>query len=203
MLIDNTLTWEVHVNAVVRKVFAGMHQIKRLRRFLPVGVRRTLVQALILPHLDYCSVVYNGLSGELNNKLQRALNYSLRFIFDARWNDHVTPLYRELVWLKLEQRRLYCILCQTYKLIVKGAGPEYLREKLVLFSEIHARDTRSHCYFLQIPQHRSAIFGASFCVTASREWNALPLEIILTPSLSLFRRRVHRRLILMAGYGER
>jgi hypothetical protein len=193
--LDSTLSWAPQVRNVTGKVFASMHQLKRLRRFLPVPLRITLVQALILPLLDYCSVVYNDLSDELNSKLQRALNYSIRFIFDAKRDDHITPFFTELRWLKLKSRRQYFLLSIMFNLIVKRTGPQYLFERLTLMADVHSRTTRSHDLFLQIPHHRTSIFNSSFIVSASRSWNALPHHVLSSPSIQIFKSRLQTHLL--------
>ena len=108
--LDCTLSWAPQVKAVTSKVFAAVHQLKRLRNFLPLPLRTTLVRALILPILHYCSVVYSDLSEELDIKLQRSFNCSIRFIFDARRDAQISPFFDELRWLKLSSRRQYFML---------------------------------------------------------------------------------------------
>jgi hypothetical protein len=193
--LDNTLSWSFQVKHVTRKVFAAMHQLKRLRRFLPTSVRITLVRALIHPIFDYCSIVYNDMSEELNLKLQRALNYSVRYIFNLRRYEHITPFFNDLHWLKLKPRRKYLLLSVVYNIIAQNKGPQYLKESFTLLSSIHSRATRSHHFYLQIPHHRTVMFNSSFIVTASRLWNALPVSIVSAPSVKCFRTRLRRLLL--------
>lgn len=189
---DNSLSWSVQVTHVCNRVFAAMHQLKRLRRFLPESLRITLVRSLILPIFDYCSVVYLNLSVELGDKLQRALNYCIRFIYDLRRDEHITPYFAKLNWLKLSNRRCYFISIFVYNIIVRQFGPYYLRRNFTLLSDIHSRSTRSHIYFLQIPTHRTQFFNSSFLVQASRLWNSLPEHIIFSPSLATFKLRAFK-----------
>jgi hypothetical protein len=193
--IDSKLSWTPQVNAATRRVFAAMHQLKRLRRFIPTSLRITLVRALILPLLDYCCIVYNDMSDELNTKLQRSFNYAVRYIFNARRDAHISPYFDELHWLKLKARRQYFMLCLVYNLIMKNTGPQYLRNSFTLVTNVHSRSTRSHAFSLQIPHHRTTIFNSSFLVSASRFWNALPLDIISSDSNHVFKRRLHDYLL--------
>ncbi|XP_039279048.1 uncharacterized protein LOC120350341 [Nilaparvata lugens] len=173
-----------------KRVFATMHQLKRLKNFLPTHLRVSLVQSLVIPIIDYCSIVYNDITEELNLKLQRSLNYAIRFIFDARRDDHITPYYRRLNWMKLKERRQYFMLSLVYQLIVKGRCPQYLKERSTLLAHIHSRNTRQHEYFLQIPRHRTVMYNNSFTVTASRLWNDLPNDVIFAATLGTFRSRL-------------
>jgi hypothetical protein len=196
VLIDDRLNWNDHVTNVSNKVFAGMHQLKRVKKFLPQSVKAVLISSLILPLFDYCCLVYCDITDELNYKLQKALNYAIRFIFDANRYDHVTPFYNELGWLKLRDRRRYFLLVLVFKLIVKREGPAYLCERLTLLSDIHpGRNTRSHPYTLQVPLHRTAIFNSSFCTLACRLWNTLPYELLNSSSVISFKNRIYKYIL--------
>jgi hypothetical protein len=193
--VDSTLSWKDHTTYVSNRVYAGLHQLKRIRRFLPRSVRKCLINALILPIFDYCCIAYNDLTDELNNKLQRSFNYAVRFIFDARRNDHISPFFDELGWLKLKDRRKYFLLILVFKIIVMSEGPEYLRDLFSLLSDVHPdRATRSHLYTLQIPLHRTSVFNSSFIVSACRHWNSLPEHLIFCATKREFQNKLFKYL---------
>ena len=152
------------------------------------------MKSLIITFFDYCSTVYNDLSDELGNKLQRSFNYAVRYIFDARKDEHITPYFRELDWLKLDERRTYFLLILVYKLLILNTGPSYLRNSFTLLSSVHNRNTRSHNYTLQLPGSRTVMFHSSFVATASRLWNSLPQEIVFSKSLRSFKRSLYTHL---------
>jgi len=66
-------------------------------------VLKSLVVALVLSRLDYVSATLADIPRTLHNKLQSILN--ARLIHKARKYDHVTPLLKDLHWLR-EQERL-------------------------------------------------------------------------------------------------
>jgi hypothetical protein len=189
--VDSTLSWKEQTTRICNKVFAGMHQFKRLKRFIPKQIRILLVKSLIMPFFDYCSTVYIDLNSELDMRMQRSLNYAVRYIFDARRDEHITPYFQELGWLKLKDRRRYFLLITVYRIIIKNEGPCYLRDSFTLLSSIYsARGTRSHQFTLQIPHHRTSIFNSSFLISACRHWNSLPDHLVLSPSLPIFRKKL-------------
>ena len=58
--IDSQLTWKERVKRVRQKCFVGLTKLRRIGRNVPMTTRKMLYSALILPHVDYCSVVYGN-----------------------------------------------------------------------------------------------------------------------------------------------
>ena len=71
LTIDAQLSWPKHVNEISKKVSSAIGALKRVRPFIPMDVAVQIYNALILPHFDYCSPVWDGLSGCLSDKLQK------------------------------------------------------------------------------------------------------------------------------------
>ncbi|KYN12209.1 hypothetical protein ALC57_15606 [Trachymyrmex cornetzi] len=44
-----------------------------------------------------------------HHRLRRVINACLRFVYEVRWNDHITPHYRRALWLKVNVRRQYFV----------------------------------------------------------------------------------------------
>ena len=55
--IDETLNWKPQVAHVCKTVFSVLHSLNLLKKFLPFQLKRTLVQALLMPHFDYCDIL--------------------------------------------------------------------------------------------------------------------------------------------------
>jgi len=64
----------------------------------------TLVHAVVVTKVDYCSSVLSGISGQLLQRLQSVFSAAARLVFSARKSEHITPLLRELHWLKVPDR---------------------------------------------------------------------------------------------------
>ena len=82
------------------------------RRSLTRTTLLTLVHALVVTKVDYCSSVLSGISGQLLQQLQSVFNPAARLVFCARKSEHITPLLRELHWLKVPERIQFrlCVL---------------------------------------------------------------------------------------------
>ena len=91
--IDADMTMRTHVTAVVRACFAGLRQIRSVRRSLSRHALLTLVRALIVSKVDCCNSV---ISGQLQDQLQSVLNAATCLVFSARRSECIIPLLREL-----------------------------------------------------------------------------------------------------------
>lgn len=174
ILMDSGLTWLEQVEMVHRRVYSILYQIGRLREFLPLQTRAQLVRALIMPHFDYGSVVYGGLSAGLGRRLDMALNACVRFVFGASRFEHVSQYYDRLGWLRLAERRAYLLGGLLYKIINSGI-PAYLFN-ILKFSNKKMYGLRSSQHNLMIPNHTSTAFHESFLVRSAHLWNLIPLS---------------------------
>ena len=66
--------------ACQEEVFHRASDLRRLKNVLPSITKKQLYNTLVLPHMDYCSVVWQECSRELRQKLERVQNYGMRLI---------------------------------------------------------------------------------------------------------------------------
>ena len=84
VILDSSLTWKPYTNLVTKKVNRAMFSMWFIRFCITETLRRQLVEALVLSHLDYCSDVYFDASQGLRERLQRLRNTGVRYIFGLR-----------------------------------------------------------------------------------------------------------------------
>ena len=109
----------------------------------------TLVHALVVTKVDYCSSVLSGISGQLLQRLQSVFKAADRLVLSARKSEHITPLLRELHWLKVPERIQFRLCVLAYRCII-GTAPSYLAETLHLTAECRRRFTSasSGCFYI-------------------------------------------------------
>ena len=108
----------------------------------------------------------------------------------TRKSEHITPLLRELHWLKVPERIQFRLCVLAYRCLI-GTAPSYLTETLHSTADVGSRRRlRSpSTSTLVIPSTRRTTLGdRAFSVTAARVWNALPSSARSAPSLLQFRR---------------
>lgn len=190
------LSWKKHVAMISQKVHSTLHKLKYHKNSLSIDLRSKLISTLVFPHFDYCCLVYNDTTDELNTKLQVLANNCIRFVFDLRRDEHVTPYRLRLGWLTVKQRRLYFLGIMTYK-IIHSQAPPYISELLPRVEETLRRSVRArvtNSTFI-IPNHRTTTYHRSFRLSAAYFWHSLPANIINATSLPLFKAMLYSHLL--------
>ena len=57
--IDQTLSWNVHVENLCKEIASGVGALKRVRSFVPHEILRSILMSLIQPRFDYCNSVWD------------------------------------------------------------------------------------------------------------------------------------------------
>jgi len=139
-----------------------------------------------------CSSTLAGVSGALLQRLQSVLNAAARLVFSARRSKHITPLLRELHWLKVPERIQFRLCVLTHR-CVHGTAPPYLAETLQSTADVQGRRrlrSASTSTLVVPPTRRTTIGDRAFPATASRAWNSFPTSVREIQSLSAFRRKL-------------
>ena len=103
-----------------------IRNIGRIRNLLSFDVCATLVHALIGSRFDYCnSLLYNIADAKIE-RLQKVQNQAARILTRSPRRDHITPVLKQLHWLKVRERIRYKVLILAHKSFNETA-PLYLK----------------------------------------------------------------------------
>jgi len=190
--IDSDVSMSTHVAKTVSACFAVLRQLRSVRRSLPRSVLQSLVSSLVLSRLDYGNATLAGIPSYLLQRLQSVMNSAARLVFSSSKYDHITPLLRQLHWLRAPERIEFKIAVLAYKCL-HGTAPSYLVDELHRASDVEARRrlrSSSSSSLLVRRTRLSTVGDRAFPVAASRTWNSLPQHVTSAPSLSVFRDRL-------------
>lgn len=195
--ITSTLSWREHFLRVSGKINGIVYRLRAFRSRLSREVRLMLVRSLVLPHVDYCAALFTDVTLELDLKLQRALNRGVRLIFDVRRDEHITPFFDQLQWLKVAERRRYLLGTFVFALRTHGSPRplfELVSHQLPVVT--YTRRPR-HELDCDVPRFRTERYRNSFAVSACTLWNSLPTYLRQSESLLEFR-TAYRAFLLAA-----
>jgi len=102
--------------------------------------------------------------------ISRTDDFRTRQFFSARRNDHITPLLRDLHWLRVRERVKFRLCVLVYRCL-HGMAPSYLADDLQLTSTV---GTRRHLRSADSPTlvvrstRRSTLGDRAFPVAAAR-----------------------------------
>ena len=114
-----------HVTKTVSRCFAALCQLHSIRRSVTRQVLLSLVTSFILSRLNYGLATLAGLPARQLNRLQSVLNAAARLICGARKYDHITPLLRDLHWLRVPERIQFRLSQLVYRCL-HALAPQYL-----------------------------------------------------------------------------
>ena len=99
--MDEHLTWDGQLENIQTKVSRGIGMLRRMR-IVPKTTLTKVYNAVILPHFDYCSLVWDNCSDYLIDKLQKLQNRAARVITGRSYETRSRDVFKELHWQPLK-----------------------------------------------------------------------------------------------------
>ena len=112
-------------SSVVRSGSYQLRVISNLKSLLSRSDFEILMHAFITSRLDYCNILYTGLTQFNIHKLQMVQNAAGRMLTGTKKREHITPVLAQLHWLPVEFRTDFKILLFVFKAVNGSAPPLY------------------------------------------------------------------------------
>ena len=136
--LDSALTFEDHINGVVRSCNFYIRALRHIRRNLTQEVAYTVACSIVGTRIDYCNSLFYGASEKHLDKLQRLQNKLARVVTNTGLRDYQSvDLLRELRWLLIRSRMSFKVITLCRRAL-NDDQPTYLAFKLIPY-----RPTRS------------------------------------------------------------
>ena len=189
LTIDAQLSWGKHVEEICKKVSSAIGTLKRVQPFISKETAIQIYNALIMPHFDYCSPVWDCLSGYLSDKLQKLQNRAARVITKSPFDASSNHLLSTLSWERLSLRRKKQKAVMMYK-TMNDLAPEYLQS---LFSQRHsAYNLRNSEGRLTLSKPSTNYLKRSSSYSGAMLWNNLPKNLKNAVSVEHFKRNIKK-----------
>jgi hypothetical protein len=194
--LDNTLSFNHHIDIVCRTCYFNIRKLARVRRYLTVQSAAVLATAIITSRLDYCNSLLTGATIANINRLQRIQNHLARVVCQIPCRTHISPTLARLHWLPVKQRIEFKLALLTWRAL-NVKQPVYLSELLIRRGAVQSRSLRDQ-NTLCVPRVNSRAGQRAFCTAAPCIWNALPTSITAATTLPLFKSRLKTYLFKQA-----
>ena len=137
VMIDSKLNWTAHTTKIAGNISRTIGIMKKIKRFAPTEVLKTLYQSLVLPHLHYGIRAWGLAHAKIFNIQKKAI----RIMVNAKMNAHTSPIFRENKLLTVEDIFKLSCLNMHFRIENALAAPYFSTLRLVNW-DAHDYNTR-------------------------------------------------------------
>jgi hypothetical protein len=174
---DPLLEMDIQVSHTCRSCYLLLRMLRQIRPTLSRSASLLLTNALICSRIDYCNSLLYATNNGTVSKLQRVLNLAVRVITNSRRSDHITPLLKDLGWLRVRERIIQKISILCFK-SMQLQSPQYLSSAITVYKPSRSlRSVNSASLNLVLGSAKTMIGRGKWNVIAPQVWNALPENV--------------------------
>ena len=164
------------------RCYSTIRLLSRIKYFLTSEQLQLLVCSLVLSTLDYCNILYYGISASNLRKLQSIQNSAARLALKVNYFDTIKTddLFTRLHWLKIRERISYKILITVHKCIY-GNAPSDLKDMIKLSKSNRTKK-------LVMKRFNGNMGKRAFSVCGPRLWNSLPINLRMDENIDKFKK---------------
>ena len=168
----------------------GMRALAFLRRNLgscPPIIKERCYNTFVRPILEYASCVWSLSTKKGISKIESVQRSAARFVKnDYSRESSVTNMLRELGWESLQHRRDAAKVAMMYR--IRNNPIEIPHDNLTPTT----RSSRGNTQKMVVPRTRTSLMKGTFFPDTIRLWNALPQQVVDSPTLNVFKERVNK-----------
>ena len=186
--MDRNITMSTQISKTIQTCFTSLRQIRSIKGCLTMDSLKTHASASVLSRIDLGNMALVSLPKVATQSIQSIINTTARLITGVRRYYHITPVLKELHWLKIDVRIEFNIALQRYKFL-SNEGPAYLtRDLLPVASLPEKQRLRSAKSKDVVPnKHKLKSLGLRrFSVSEPKLWNNLPISLKSSSSTKSF-----------------
>ena len=173
--IDHLLSWSKQIGIVKKNATNVIRKIHRINKFLPLKVKLTLYNTLIVPIFNYADIIWGGCYKNQAKRIQVSQNFAVRSMLGKSKYDSGKEALRELNLLNLENRRVVHESVFAHKGL-NGNLPKNIQNRYKKF--LPKMSTRKSKYKkFNIPQHNLSKFKKSPLYRTILSWNKAPVDL--------------------------
>ena len=174
--IDERLSWYKHIEAICKKVSAGIGAIRRVKPYVPANTLEIIFKALVEPYFEYCFPLWDNCGKTLQERLQKFQSRAARVITGASHDIRSADVLDNLSWETLDVKRFYSKSTLMHKIPNDHTAPR-LKEffsKRSIFQNTH--NLRNNDTDLALPKPKREFLKRSFRYSGAMLWNSLSPE---------------------------
>ena len=190
---DSDLSFASQISTVAKKCGYNIRNLYAIKKFINRDLLIILVNAQILSRVDFCNALYFGQPSYLRTRLQSVINRAARLVCGLPPRAPTSAAIRSIHWLPLDARIVYQLCLLVFKALYYGE-PSYLRDLLsVIPPERGLRSSDTLTLVEPLPVTGVSFIERAFQYSAPRLFNKLPRNVRKSPTVTIFKTRLNRR----------
>lgn len=195
VVLDQKLTYKDHVEQITKKCAKLLYRVHRVRSLLTKETAEKLIKTAVVSRLLYCASLLTTANKESIHQMQSLQNYAIKTITQNYLCTNLSPIYRELKWLRIENMIEERLAISVYKSI-KKIHPKKLQDLFTQRKEhtttrMNLRNQRS----MNIPTQASKTSSNRYEVKGAKLWNEYGNAMNAScPTLPKFKRALRKHL---------
>ena len=172
VIFDENLNWEAQANNARKKAYLSLSKIKKISNCLNENTKKMLLNALVMPHITYCSNSWSTMSKANHKKFDSLMDNISKVTPLDKTFDQVIEYNKTLMMFKG----------------MHDIAPSYLCSRVKPANQRHARRTRSAAQNnMVVPLAKNNFAKRTFINSTTPIWNNLPNEMKQIQSLVTFK----------------
>ncbi len=188
IFIDDQLKWNVHIDYCKKKISSGVYAMNAAKHILSSNHLRILYNSLVQPYLNYGTLLWGNTYQKYIKQLEVQQKKAIRCIYNANYNAHSSPLFKESKILKLVDIYKFQ-LCRMAFHFLNDKLPSPLKRMFTRNTDMHGINTR-HIYDIYLPKVNYDIVKRSFIYECPINWIQLDFAIKSITNLSTFKTKL-------------
>ena len=149
----------------------------------------SIYNALVRPHFDYCSEVWDTLGIGHSTRIQKLRNRAARIVMGMTNDTPGLEAITAFGWETLESRRAKFEAVQMYK-VLNDLAPNALVYLFMPKSDVTDYELRGSSTSLEIPFTRTENLKNGFSYDGAKLWNSLPEDLRDSATLPIFNSQI-------------
>ena len=171
--IDEHLTWKNQVDSIKKKVSKGIAMLRRMKEYVFISTLIKVYNGIILPHFDYCSLVWDECADYLLAKLQKLQNRAARVITGSSYKTNSEDILSELNWQPLKERFRIKKAMFAYNVRNNDKLPQSMINKFKTKDNSNYNLRNNYTDFV-LKKPKTNFMKKSISYSAASLWNKLP-----------------------------
>ena len=180
--IHNKLSWNTHINQVVKKANNTRAFLQRNIYQCPRKTKELCYKTLVRPQMEYASIIWDPHTANYTQSLKMVQRRTARFVTgDFYRTNSVNNMLHQLQWPTLQERRAENKVIMMFQIVnnLVAIPTECLIPT--------AATVRGHNHRYLVPCARTDTYQRSFFPDTIRLWNNLPSSIVACNSINTFK----------------